>query len=232
MDTDLKLRKRVIQELEWEPSIDPTRMTVDVTDGVVSLTGTVSNHAQKRVAENAVKRVSGVRAVVEGLEVRLPDESVRSDAAIAEAAAHALEWDVRVPHERVSITVEKGVVTLEGSVDWQYQRNAAARAMSRLTGVMGVVNLLHVAPPVAATDLKGEVESALERNTHVDAAGIYVEAIGNKIVLRGAVNAWHEREEAERIAWAAPGVAAVENELVVRVPAVMGAAAATGSRIP
>jgi osmotically-inducible protein OsmY len=231
MDTDLKLRKRVIQELEWEPSIDPTRMTAEVADGVVTLTGSVSNHAQKRAAENAVKRVTGVRAVVEGLEVRLPDTSVRSDAAIAEAAARALEWDVRVPHERVSITVEKRVVTLEGSVDWQYQRDAAARAMSRLVGVTGVVNLLHVTPPVVATDLKAAVESALERNTHVNAAGIYIEAIGNKVVLRGAVDSWREREEAERIAWAAPGVAAVENELVVRVPALTGAVSATGSRV-
>lgn len=111
-------------------------------------------------------------------------------------------------------------MTLEGTVEWQYQREAAARVMSRLAGVTGVVNLLHVSPPVQPRDLKAEVEAALERNAHVNAAGVYVDTSGSKIVLRGAVDSWREREDVERIAWAAPGVAAVENELIVRVPAV------------
>jgi osmotically-inducible protein OsmY len=219
MDTNLKLRSRVIQELEWEPSIDATHITVDVADGVVSLTGTVASHAAKRAAENAVKRLAGVRAVVEGLEVKLPDESIRTDAAIAEAAATALAWDVHVPHAGVSITVEKGVVTLEGNVEWQYQREAAARVMSRLAGVTGVVNLLHVSPPAATRDLKAEVEAAFGRSALVKGTGIYVDVAGSKVILRGAVDSWYEAEDAERIAWAAPGVAAVENELVVRIPA-------------
>lgn len=219
MSTNVRLRNRVIQELEWEPSIDATHIGVDVADGIVTLTGTVPSHAAKRAAENAVKRLAGVRAVAEGLVVKLADESVRTDTAIAEAAATALAWDVNVPHDRVSITVEHGVVTLEGSVEWQYQREAAARVMSRLAGVTGVVNLVHVTPPAAPRDLKAEVETAFSRSALVNGAGIHVDVVGSKVILRGAVDSWHESEDAERIAWAAPGVAAVENELIVRVPA-------------
>lgn len=123
-----------------------------------------------------------------------------------------------MPHDRVSITVEKGVVTLEGAVEWQYQREAAVRVMARLAGVTGVVNLLHVAPPAAPRNLKAEVEGAFNRSALVNAAGIYIDAVGSKVILRGVADSWHEAQDAERIAWAAPGVAAVENELVVRVP--------------
>ncbi len=219
MDNDLKLRKRVIQELEWEPAVDATHLNVDIVDGVVSLTGTVPSYAEKRAAEDAVKRVRGVRALVEGIEVKLPDESRRDDAAIAQAAAAALAWDVRVPQNRVMITVEQGSVTLDGDVDLQYQREGAERAISGLTGVIRVFNNVRVVPRVSSADVKTGVEAAFGRTAQLDARGIHVEAIGPKVILSGFVDAWREREEAERIAWAAPGVSAVENELTVRAQA-------------
>jgi osmotically-inducible protein OsmY len=219
MDTDLKLRKRVIQELEWEPAVDATHLNVEISDGVVSLTGTVPSYAEKRAAEEAVKRVTGVRAVVEGIEGKLPDESRRADAEIAQAAAAALEWNVRVPQDRVVVTVEQGSVTLDGEVDLQYQREAAERAMFGLTGVTRVLNNVRVVPRVSPADVKTGVEAAFARTTQLDARGIHVDAIGPKVILSGLVDAWREREEAERIAWAAPGVSAAENALTVRLPA-------------
>jgi osmotically-inducible protein OsmY len=219
MDTDLKLRKRVIQELEWEPSVDATQLEVEISEGVVFLTGTVPSYAEKRVAEEAVKRVKGVRAVVEGIDVKLPDESRRADAEIAKAAAAALEWDVRVPEHRVVVTVEQGTITLDGDVDLQYQRDAAERAIAGLTGVTRVVNNLRLVSRVSSQDVKAGVEAAFARSARLDPRGIVVEAIGRKVILCGSVDAWHEREEAERIAWAAPGVVAVENEIAVRLPA-------------
>jgi osmotically-inducible protein OsmY len=219
MDADLKLRKRVIQELEWEPAVDATHLNVEIHDAVVTLTGTVRSYAEKRTADEAVKRVTGVRAVVEGIEVKLPDESRRDDAAIAQAAATALEWDVRVPQDRVVITVEQGSVTLDGDVDFQYQREAAERAVSGLTGVTRVLNNVRVVARVSSADVKGGVEAAFGRTAQLDARGIHVEAIGPEVILSGFVDAWRERAEAERIAWAAPGVSAVENGLTVRVPA-------------
>jgi osmotically-inducible protein OsmY len=166
-----------------------------------------------------VKRVTGVRAVVEGIEVKLPDESRRADAEIAQAAAAALEWNVRVPQDRVVVTVEQGSVTLDGEVDLQYQREAAERAMFGLTGVTRVLNNVRVVPRVSSADVNTGVEAAFARTAQLDARGIHVDAIGPKVILSGLVDAWREREEAERIAWAAPGVSAAENALTVRRPA-------------
>jgi osmotically-inducible protein OsmY len=218
MESDLKLRKRVIQELEWEPAIDATRLTVDVHDGVVTLTGTTRSLAEKLAAENAVKRLKGVRAVVEGLAVQPADASQRGDAAIAQAAADALERDVRVPRDRVTVTVENGVVTLEGELEWPYDRELVGRVMSRLTGVTRVDNQLRAAPRVESPDLRTEIVAALARSARLAAADIRVEVNGRTVILLGNVDSWAELEEAERIAWAAPDVDTVENDIAVRLP--------------
>jgi osmotically-inducible protein OsmY len=218
VDTDLKLRKRVIQELEWDPAIDATRLSVDVHDGVVSLSGTASSLAEKAAAEDAVKRLRGVRAVVEGIEIVVPDEGRRADAAIAEAAANALEWDAHVPHERVSIAVEHGVITLEGEIEWQYQRDAISRALARLTGVRHVDNRLRVVAPAGANTLQADIAAAIGRSARLGRSDIRIEVMGRRVLLTGEVDSWSQSEEAERIAWAAPGIEAVDNNLTIRLP--------------
>jgi osmotically-inducible protein OsmY len=219
---DVGLRNDVLRALEWEPAIDPAGIGVAVEDRVVTLFGHVDSLARMRAVERAVHRVRGVAAVVDEIEIRLPIESQRSDAEIARAAAMALEWNVWVPHGRVTPMVHDGVVVLSGDVDRQYQREAAVEAVRTLLGVRRVIDEIALVPGEPHVDAKAAVEQALARSSEIDASGITVELAGARIVLRGAVRTWAEREEAERIAWAAPGTAAVENELAIRLTAAVG----------
>jgi osmotically-inducible protein OsmY/prolyl-tRNA editing enzyme YbaK/EbsC (Cys-tRNA(Pro) deacylase) len=216
MKTDIILQQDAIDELAWEPSIDAAAIGVAVEDGVVTLTGHVPSYAEKWIAEHVVKRVAGIRGVANEIAVRLPGASVRTDSDIAQAALLALEWDVYVPKQRVTVAVSDGWIKLEGTVDSQHQKLAAARAVRGLTGVKGVTNLIAVRPIIQPAEIATKITAAFQRSAMLDARGIQVDTLGRKVVLRGTVRAWEERTAAERAAWSAPGVADVDNQLVVQ----------------
>ena len=187
-----------------------------VSDGVVTLTGTVSSYPQKMAAEKAARRVWGVKAVANDIEVRLPTEAKRTDTDIAEAAVRALEWDTVVPSDRINVTVRDGWVTLDGNVDWYYQKTAAERDVRNLQGVRGVTNLIMVAGPrVSTAEIKSKIERALKRSAEIDASKIRVESEDGKVILSGTVRSWAEREEAEEAAWSTAGVTSVENRITI-----------------
>jgi len=217
MKTDSELRREVERELEWEPSVDERRIGVGVVDGIVTLSGEVTSYGEKWRAERAVERVVGVRGIANELEVKLSSE--RSDADIAHAAVDAMKWNVMVPSDKVTVKVSKGWVTLEGEVRWDYQRRAAERAVRDLPGVRGVSNLVRIKPRVEPEHVKEKIEETFKRTAALDANRITVQAEGSDVTLRGTVRSWVERHEAEKAAWAAPGVTSVHNYITVSAAA-------------
>jgi len=211
---DKSLKALVEAELEWEPSVDAADIGVTVENGIVRLAGRVTNYAQKVAAERAVKRVKGVRGFAEALDIRTAP-AVLSDEAIAGRVANVLDWNVFIPAGAVKVKVEKGFVTLTGSVDWQYQRETAERVTRSQQGVRGISNEIAVAPHVQAADIKRRIEAALKRQADLDADRVRVTVEGNKVRLDGSVRAWTERETIERAVWAAPGVAKVEDHVTI-----------------
>ena len=215
MGKDSQLQSAVMDELKWEPSINAADIGVAAKEGVVTLTGWVRSYPEKQAAERAAKRVAGVKAVAEEIEIRLPGIYERTDSDIAKSAVAALAWNVMVPRDSVKVMVEHGWVTLEGEVGWQYQRRAAGDSVRNLPGVKGVSNLVQMKAIVDTVHLKKNIEQALIRNAQFDASQINVEAVDGAVVLRGRVRSWAEKDEAENVAWSAPGVKKVENAVTV-----------------
>lgn len=218
MRTDSQLQRDVLDQLRWEPSIGDTEIGAAVKDGVVTLSGYVGTYGEKYLAVRTVERLTGVKAVADNLEVRVPNALRRTDTDIAHAGVGALEWDVQVPNDRIKLSVRDGWVTLEGDVEWQYQRSAAERAVRFLAGVTGVTNLIAVAPRHAsALDVSAKIRDALRRSAELDAAHITVEAHDGSVTLKGTVRSFAERRDAERAAWGAPGVTKVDDRILVGV---------------
>jgi osmotically-inducible protein OsmY len=217
MMANKEMRTRVLQALEWEPSLDASRIGVAVTDGVVALTGQVPSWADRVMAEKTVKVLAGVKGIANDLEVHLPGDARRTDTDLVMAAVKALEWDVQVPNQRIKVRATDGWLTLEGEVDWQYQRSAAQRCVRNLIGVRGVSNLITLSTKLTPTDLKQRIENAFKRHAELEARGIRVDTVGGRVTLDGAVHSVAERDEAERAVWSAPGVTTVDDHLVVSV---------------
>ncbi|HEX6965307.1 MAG TPA: BON domain-containing protein [Gemmatimonadaceae bacterium] len=215
MRTDSQIQKDIIDELKWEPSLQDEDIGVSVHDGVVTLAGFVDSYANKWKAERVASRVKGVKAIANDLEVKLPTSSSRPDPDIARAAVDALKWNILVPSDRIKVKVENGWLTLEGDVDWNFQREEAERAVRNLTGVLGVTNLVSVRERPTASDVKRKIKETLERNAEFDADHITVELDGHTAILRGTVRSYAEKRDAERAAFNATGVTDVENDLVV-----------------
>jgi osmotically-inducible protein OsmY len=214
MKTDTQLRQDVLDELEWEPSIDANQIGVAVHNGVVTLTGSVPSYTERLAAERAAGRVSGVRAIAEEIEVKLPSSSQRNDTEIAEAVANALKWNPLVK-QPIKVRVEDGVVTLTGDADWNFERDSAKHAVENLTGVRRIVNLIKVHARPSVAGVKEKIEKAFERAANLDAAQIQVETHAGEVTLKGKVRSWIETRDAENAAWAAPGVTKVNNQLKV-----------------
>lgn len=215
MKSDSDIKHNVEAELKWDPDIDSTDIGVSVKDGVVTLTGFVRSYSQKLSAESDTKKVAGVLAVANDIEVRLPALHERPDPDIARDAATALKNELPFSHERFKVVVKNGWVTLEGTAEWNYQRTRAEEAVRHVRGVKGVSNLISLKPQVAPSDIKKKIEDAFRRNAELEANSITVEANGSEVILKGTVRSWAERREAERAAWRAPGVTKVDNRLAI-----------------
>ena len=213
--TDEEIQRDILEELKWDTRVRPNEIGVAVKDGVVTLTGWVDSYLKKMAAEEAAHRVRGVKAVVNDIEVRLPSSAERTDEDLAKAALNALQWQAGVPADKIDVTVSHGWVTLKGEVEYGYQKREAERAVERLSGVRGVINLIRVKPGLSPTDLKQKIEQALVRNAELDAKRITVEVQGSKVILYGTVRSYAEKKAAEEAAWAAPGVSEVENHIVI-----------------
>jgi osmotically-inducible protein OsmY len=215
ISSDTQIQRDVLEELRWDARLQPNEIGVAVKAGIVTLSGWVDSYLKKWTAEEAALGVNGVMAVANEIEIRLPIDAERTDQDIAAAALYALEWDASVPLDRVKVVVSNGWVSLTGEVDKQYQREDAERAVSRLVGVRGVTNHLTLRPAPLPDDLKKRIEEALVRSAELDAQRITLELQGSKVILKGTVRSWAELKEAERVAYSAPGVTAVENKIKI-----------------
>lgn len=213
MISDSDVKNGVEHELEWDAGLDAAGLAVAVKSGVVTLTGVVPHYSDKVQAERAAKRVKGVYGLANEIEVRIGSE--RSDADIAREAVAALQMQLPISAESIKTIVENGHIRLEGKVHWNYQRERAHAAVRHLQGVKSVLNLIAIAPVVASKEVRGAIQAAFHRNAQLEANRITIQASGGEVVLNGTVKTWAEREEAERAAWMAPGVASIRNEITV-----------------
>jgi osmotically-inducible protein OsmY len=213
--TDETIQADVMAELRWEPILQAATIGVSVNVGVATLSGEVDNYLMKLATEQAAKRVEGVKVVVQDVVVNTSLNPLDSDERLAHSIVSSFDWDSAVPQEKIDVKVQDGWITLEGQVDWNYQRLAAERALERLTGVKGVSNLINLKPRVLAQDIRNQIQKAFNRSAILEAQQIKVEANGTKVTLRGNVHSWAERREAEAAAWSAPGVTSVDDHLIV-----------------
>lgn len=215
MKTDLEIQKNVMEQLRWEPILGTAEIGVAVKTGIVTLSGQVNSYAKKLAAERAAKKVAGVKAVAEDIQVQIWPDSQKTDLEIAQAVVNALKWHSAVADEKIKVKVENGVVTLSGEADWEYQRNMAETAIENLNGVKRVVNEIKIEPKPIAGDISKQISTAFHRYASIDAHKVQVSVVADKVSLNGTVRSWSEREQAEDAAWAAPGVNQVVNNLVV-----------------
>lgn len=213
MKTDLEIQQDVMNELRWQPFLKSANIGIAVKNGIVTLSGTVDNYAQKIEAEKATKKVNGVKAIAEDIQIGVSPSYKKTDAEIAESIMSALKWHAAVPEENIKVKVENGVVTLEGEVEWEYQRNSARKAVNNLLGVRNVINLINVKPKVTSFDVRTKINQALHRTATVDAERVSIEVDGTRVILNGKVRSFAEKEDIEGAAWCAPGVSRVESHL-------------------
>ena len=216
MKNDTELQEDVMAELQWEPRVKASGIGVTAKDGIVTLSGTVDSYSEEIAAIDATSKVFSVKGVADELHVRLPDYNKTTDEDIARSAANAIAWNSNVPKDCVKAVVQNGWVTLEGEVNWQFERNAAEAAVHHQRGVLGLSNEIVVKPLVQKLDVTSKIASAFERDAKLDAEKIKIDARGNKITLSGSVHSYAEKDEADRAAWCTPGVAAVDNKLIVK----------------
>ncbi len=218
MRTDLELQRDVIEELKWESSIKASDIGVSVTNSVVTLSGYVDSFTKKKAAEKAALRVAGVTAVAEDIVVRLGASDKKSDTEVAQAIITAIRWNNIIDENKIKVKVESGWVTLEGEVDWSFEKNAIEHSIENLIGVRGISNLITISSKLKTTDIKQKITAAFHRSATLDANNIIVESVGNTIILKGVVRSYAEKQDALRVAWNAPGVIKVDNKLIVDVP--------------
>ncbi|WP_055443447.1 BON domain-containing protein [Lacinutrix himadriensis] len=215
MKTDLEIKNDVLAELKWQPNIEETEIGVTVNNGIVTLTGIVSNLPKKTAIENAVKRISGIKAVAEEIKVKYTDSDKKSDIEIAKAAINALEWNASVPSEDIIVTVEDGIIYLTGELEWEYQKSFAKRTIEHLYGVKEVINNIDVKPKATPQNVVNQIKKAFERSANIDAKNINVAIHNQELTLSGTVRSMKEKEDAEIAAYHAPGITNVINQLEV-----------------
>jgi len=216
MKSNSELKDHVIEELEWDARINGASIRVSVNEGYVALSGEIDSYSKKLYAERAARRVAGVKAVSNELKIKIPKASQRSDEEIKKAVTNIIKWNSSVDENRISIEVQNGWVTLEGSVDWEYQRTKARILTEDITGITGVTNLINVFSSLASpTEIKERINAAFRRNYYLSSSRIYVTVVGSKTILSGTVKTLAEKSAAERAAWSAPGITQVENEIEI-----------------
>lgn len=215
MKSDSSLQHDVLEEFAWDPMIDHAHIGVTAENGIVTLTGHVPDYTQKLAAEKAARRVMGVRAIAEEIEVRFLGEPQSADSEIAQRILSMLSWSVAVPHDKLSLKVEHGWVTLSGKVEWNYQKTAAHRTAGAIAGVKGVSNQIEVEESASAFDVRDRIMSAFKRSSAVDANAINVAVSGGTVKLSGQAHGWNERKDAENAAWSARGVTDVQDNIVL-----------------
>jgi len=218
MKSDIEIQKDVIEQLKWEPFLNAAQIGVAVKNGIVTLSGQVDAYSKKILAEKTTKKVVGVKAIAEDIQVGISPVYKKTDTEIAEAVVNALKWHTMIPDEKIKVSVEDGNVKLEGDVEWEYQRNQAKTAIENLTGVRFVTNLVAVKPKITPYELQQKINSSFQRSANIDSARITAEVLGSKVTLRGKVRSFSEKEDAENAVWSAPGVVSVENKLLIEEP--------------
>ncbi len=218
MKNDSQIQKDVMEQLKWEPFLKASEIGVAVKNGIVTLSGLVDSYSKKLSAEKAAKKVEGVKAVAEDIQVGISPVFRKTDTEIAEVVVNALKWHTAVQQEKIKIEVEDGIVKLEGEVEWEYQRKNAGAAVENLLGVRSVINLITVKSKTSASDIQQKIGSAFMRSATIDAGKINAEVAAGKVILRGKVRSFAEKEDAEIAAWSAPGVNSVDNRLEIEMP--------------